>query len=150
MLGLRRKIRNRKSGCKGAGRQESEAPAALYVPDGSNTVLLHTGNPNTGFASHMSKYIGETVTVFVAGGGMSGSGFTGILLGVETEYIQLLTAIGAAPAYTPVSPCVWLRQYRSIVNGGYRIGTNTAIMYTPGSIANIPVWRVISFIHNTL
>jgi len=48
----------------------------------------------------MANYIGETVTVFVESGGISGAGFTGILLFVNEVYIELLISI-ALPRHAP-------------------------------------------------
>ena len=43
----------------------------------------------------MCRYIGQTVTIFTTSGGISGSGFTGVLLTVDMHCIRLLADIGA-------------------------------------------------------
>ena len=43
----------------------------------------------------MLRFIGQTVTVFTASGGLSGSGFTGVLAGVHNGCVRLITDIGA-------------------------------------------------------
>ena len=46
------------------------------------------------FASHISKYIGKTVTVFINAGGPSGCGFTGVLSYVDNTCLILIISIG--------------------------------------------------------
>ena len=41
--------------------------------------------------------IGKTIIVFVDGGGMSGGGFTGILIEVLSDSIKLITKLPTAP-----------------------------------------------------
>jgi len=43
----------------------------------------------------MARYIGQTVTIFTTSGGLSGSGFTGVLAGICDGNIKLITDIGA-------------------------------------------------------
>ncbi|MCX7708480.1 MAG: hypothetical protein N2484_01375 [Clostridia bacterium] len=98
----------------------------------------------------MSAYIGETVTIFVRGGGASGMGFTGILLHVNDEYVHLITRIGPPPAcslgngcfrphYPGISPMLYYSRYFSWLHNGVK-----AI----GSAAYIPVNKIASFVHN--
>lgn len=49
-------------------------------------------------AEHLRDEIGETVTIFTESGGMSGCGFTGVVLKVNPCFIRLTTCIGPAPA----------------------------------------------------
>ena len=53
----------------------------------------------------MLRFIGQTVTVFTASGGLSGSGFTGVLAGVHNGCVRLITDIGAPPACPVGSSC---------------------------------------------
>ena len=39
--------------------------------------------------------IGKTVTIFTTSGGLSGSGFTGVLLSADREVVRLLCDVGA-------------------------------------------------------
>ena len=39
------------------------------------------------------KYIGRTVTIFTTSGGLSGSGFTGVLAAVTDTYVKVITGI---------------------------------------------------------
>lgn len=43
------------------------------------------------------KHIGQVVTIFTSSGGISGCGFTGILISVGIDFIQLLVCIGDYP-----------------------------------------------------
>ena len=43
----------------------------------------------------MSRYLGQTVTVFTTSGGLSGNGFTGVLAGICNGCVRLITDIGA-------------------------------------------------------
>jgi hypothetical protein len=52
---------------------------------------------SVGFSAHISKHIGKTVTLFVESGGMSGTGFTGVLLYANEVYVKLLVCIESAP-----------------------------------------------------
>ncbi len=53
----------------------------------------------------LNFYIGRTVTIFTTSGGLSGSGFTGVLAAVNATTIKLITDIGAAPACPIGSTC---------------------------------------------
>lgn len=41
------------------------------------------------FTESLKQCIGQTVTIFIIGGGYGGSGYTGILMDVKEEYIAL-------------------------------------------------------------
>jgi len=43
----------------------------------------------------MFRYVGQTVTIFTTSGGLSGNGFTGVLLSVDCNCVRLLADIGA-------------------------------------------------------
>ena len=53
----------------------------------------------------MMRHIGQTVTIFTTSGGLSGSGFTGVLLSVDCNCVRLLADIGAPPACPIGSAC---------------------------------------------
>ncbi|MCL2398788.1 MAG: hypothetical protein FWC91_03455 [Defluviitaleaceae bacterium] len=44
---------------------------------------------------NLMRYLGQTVTVFTTSGGLSGNGFTGVLAGVHSGCVRLITDIGA-------------------------------------------------------
>ncbi|HEY9061729.1 MAG TPA: hypothetical protein VIO64_14645 [Pseudobacteroides sp.] len=75
--------------------------------------------PKNSFAAHMDKYIGETITVFVKGGGTSGFGFTGVLMFVNCSYIKLITR--------PLHNCEYM---------------------TLGCIACMPIDKIAAIVHN--
>lgn len=43
----------------------------------------------------MFRHIGQTVTIFTTSGGLSGSGFSGVLLSVDCNVVRLLADVGA-------------------------------------------------------
>jgi hypothetical protein len=51
------------------------------------------------------RHIGQTVTIFTESGGLSGSGFTGLLASVTDRTVRLITDIGAPPACPVGSSC---------------------------------------------
>ena len=53
----------------------------------------------------MMRHIGQTVTIFTTSGGLSGSGFTGVLLSCDCNCVRLLADIGAPPACPVGSAC---------------------------------------------
>jgi hypothetical protein len=129
-----------------------------------------------GLPAHMSRYIGETVTIFTSSGGESGSGFTGVLMKVNECFVRLLSRIGPPPGCSlgnacsnfnmpvnqPNSPCG--------ISGGFannRAGMNPGVygnyngamtaggwdsvpVYTVGSVTDIPVSAIVSFVHNAV
>lgn len=111
-------------------------------------------------ASTMAKYIGETVTIFTTSGGMSGCGFTGVLIGVNECFVKLITQIGPAPGCalgnacsgTPYSNgigCMGNNDYMNngSMNNGYM---NNSPIGTVGSVTDIPVCSIASFVHNAV
>ncbi|MFZ5987466.1 MAG: hypothetical protein ACOYWZ_10140 [Bacillota bacterium] len=108
------------------------------------------------FGLHISKYIGQTVTIFVTGGGMSGAGFTGILLNSNDIYVKLITRIGPAPACSPGSTCTHFGyQNHAIIPNICCSIYNTfsphfGMIRTLGSVAYIPSDKIASFVHNSV
>ncbi|WP_058486028.1 hypothetical protein [Defluviitalea phaphyphila] len=137
---------------------------------------MANGNVVTGgnFANLLCDYIGETVTIFTNSGGQSGSGFTGVVLSVNNCFVRLLTRIGPppgcalgnsctnfAPGYGPEYGygCGYGNNYGSgygpilpgsengtISSGGW----NGYPVYTVGSVADIPIDSIVSFVHNAV
>ncbi len=87
----------------------------------------------------LDKYIGCTVTVFVAGGGLSGSGFTGVLAGYDNNSLRLITDIGVAPNCPVYSGC-----------GGVATPYNYCGKNPLGSVCEIPLCRIVAFTHNAV
>ncbi|MCL2171983.1 MAG: hypothetical protein FWB71_07465 [Defluviitaleaceae bacterium] len=53
----------------------------------------------------LCENLGKTVTIFTTSGGLSGSGFTGVLLSADREVVRLLVCIGEPPACPIGSAC---------------------------------------------
>ncbi|MDP4094982.1 MAG: hypothetical protein Q8920_16695 [Bacillota bacterium] len=94
------------------------------------------------FALHISHYISQTVTVYVCGGGPSGSGFTGVLADVGSFYIKLISRIGPPPACSLWNNC----QNRFNNLYGNILGTVSGL----GSVTYIPLNKITCFAHNAI
>lgn len=137
--------------------------------DGCNDNLCHL----------LSKYIGETVTIFTKSGGQSGCGFTGVILGVNDCFVRLITRIGPAPGCSLGNSCNYNMDsydnhnmmdghnngsgcgsygnnygcgfnpsnYGGYGNNGY--GTGYPV-YNVGSVTDIPIDSIASFVHNAV
>ena len=125
------------------------------------------------FADILCKYIGETVTIFTSSGGQSGSGFTGVILAVDSCIVRLISRIGPPPACSLGNACTGFgvdyrgsncNNYSGINSGVYggpvlpadvngstsAGGWNGYPVYTVGSITDIPVSNIVSFVHNAV
>lgn len=107
-------------------------------------------DPN--FVDHISRFMGEVVTIYTTSGGDSGRGFTGVLLGANRNFIRLLTRIGPAPACALGSCCDRGRDRdgNNIGDFGDNQGRPSCRFSNTGSVVDIPVDRIASFVHNTL
>ncbi|MFL0266660.1 hypothetical protein [Candidatus Clostridium radicumherbarum] len=87
---------------------------------------------NECFRESLIKFIGQTITIFTTSGGISGHGFTGVLLQVSTDQIKLLIKMQSAPQIT--------------FEDGFsdEEGDEASL----GSAANIPINKIAAFIHN--
>lgn len=126
------------------------------------------------FAALLAKHIGETVTIFTSSGGQSGSGFTGVILAVNSCFVRLLTRIGPPPGCSLGNACTnfdigyGYRDGGKYAFGGHdgwpselvlpanKVGAITAggwngyPVYTVGSVADIPIDSIVSFVHNAV
>lgn len=112
------------------------------------------------FVQHLTRFLGETVTIFTTSGGESGSGFTGVLTLVTPDYVRLVTAIGAPPACSLGNECDCLDGHGLFGRGfrrGFRRGhrgfdgfEGFGRFFGLGSVVDIPIVRIASFVHNTL
>jgi len=109
------------------------------------------------------RYVGQTVTIFTTSGGLSGSGFTGVLAGVHNGCIRLITDIGAPPA-CPIGTscggclnegfaeegglcgCACGGRRRGLGRGRWGCGGYNWL----GSVAVIPCDKIVSFTHNAI
>lgn len=89
---------------------------------------------------HLKKYTGETVTIFTTSGGVSGCGFTGMLLSVNCDFVRILLKRGSGPS-NPLSNSICCN------TNGTSLKENR---HTVGSVCDIPVCAIASFCHNAL
>lgn len=134
------------------------------MPDGAGFGGAFTGG---NFASLLSNYIGETVTIFTSSGGQSGAGFTGVVLAVNDCFVRLITRIGPPPGCSLGNACTGFNVggaygsggcYGTGYGAGYggNVGTveaggwNGHPVYTVGSVTDIPISAIVSFVHNAV
>lgn len=104
----------------------------------------------------MIRHIGQTVTIFTTSGGISGSGFTGILVSADINCVRLICDIGMPPACPIGSSCIGVGSnagfgFGSGFGGGFSGGFNNGFFGNPfGSIAVIPTRAIACFTHNAL
>lgn len=156
MLGLFRKAYKKSKGVSSIGKKSDSGTA--YQPS-SEKLLEKRGQIKVSkceeFAVHISKYIGQTVTVFVASGGISGLGFTGVLISTNSTFIRIITKIGPPPASSLGNTCVF--PYTHLGFCGFCLNAykyhpyqGFPLINTLGSVAYIPINKVIAFVHNTI
>lgn len=125
------------------------------------------------FAALLATHIGQTVTIFTGSGGQSGSGFTGVVLSVNECFVRLITRIGPPPGCSLGNACTGFNPgYGGVISGcggsggygaGYgpiqpanEVGAMTAggwngfPVYTVGSVTDIPIAAIVSFVHNAV
>ena len=89
--------------------------------------------------------IGRTVTIFTRSGGLSGSGFTGVLLSVDAKVVRLLCDVGAPPACPIGSSCT------NAFGPMGEIGASFGFCGNPmGAVAIIPLHAIAVFTHNAI
>lgn len=130
------------------------------------------------FAALLGNYVGETVTIFTSSGGQSGAGFTGVVLAVNNVFVRLLSRIGPPPGcslgnactgfnvgygwggagtgcgtgygqaggYGPYGPIAPASEVGALTAGGW----NGYPVYTVGSVTDIPIDSIVSFVHNAV
>ncbi|MPW26086.1 hypothetical protein GC105_09810 [Alkalibaculum sp. M08DMB] len=104
--------------------------------------------------------MGETVTIFTASGGESGSGFTGVVLSANETFVRLITRIGPAPGCALGNACTGFNTGRKCYSGrGSRNSVSGAAsaggwdglpVWNVGSVTDIPVRTIVSFVHNAV
>lgn len=116
---------------------------------------------NDSLAHLLARHIGETVTIFTKSGGQSGCGFTGVILGVNDCFVRLITRIGPAPGCSLGNACGYSDMdnkdmdnnygygcgYTQNYGGGYGHGNP---IYNVGSVTDIPLNSIASFVHNAV
>ncbi|HEX9063118.1 MAG TPA: hypothetical protein VF941_23335 [Clostridia bacterium] len=120
------------------------------------------------FAKLLANWVGTTVTIFTSSGGQSGAGFTGVLLSVNEVFVRLVSRIGPPPGCSLGNSCTGFAVGAGPVNygcGGFNEmamgpgsvngaatagGWNGMPVYTVGSVVDIPVASIVSFVHNAV
>lgn len=115
-----------------------------------------SSNQRMNILRQLSRYLGETVTIFTTSGGESGSGFTGVLININCDFVRLLSDIGPAPACALGSCCTKSKRHHcgddfdddfdenennSRINCGLR---------NVGAVVDIPINRIAAFVHNAI
>ncbi len=115
--------------------------------NGFNDGFNNGFNNNERFAMHLRHFIGEVVTVFTASGGISGSGFTGVLLTVNCDFIRLVTEQGSAPT-SPLEP-IFDECDNGNMSGNFN-GQNFDHRRCQciGTETDIPIDKIVAFVHN--
>ncbi len=99
----------------------------------------------TNIVESMCRYIGQTVTIFTTSGGLSGCGFTGVLISVDCNCVRLLCDVGAPPACPIGSACTGVMgPYGFVDNSRGFIGNPL------GAVAVIPTCAIACFTHNAI
>lgn len=115
---------------------------------------FNNGSSNVNLARHIYDFIGKTVTIFTTSGGVSGCGFTGVVLSVNADFVRLITDQGSAPS-SPLSESVCSDLDSKSRNlpfdgigglGGNRKDDRRRF----GSICDIPIANIAAFCHNTI
>jgi len=110
------------------------------------------------FGRTLCNYVGETVTIFTASGGQSGSGFTGVVLSANESFVRLITSVGPPPGCAlgnacsgfnvgAVNSCSTRRNWRCGNQSGVWDGLPVSRV---GSVTDIPVRNIVSFVHNAV
>ncbi len=102
----------------------------------------------TELVDSMCRYIGQTVTIFTTSGGVSGSGFTGVLLSADCNVVRLVCDFGMPPACAIGSACGYpVEGYDNYYGNGNAYGCNRNPL---GSVVVIPVNAIACFTHNAI
>ena len=90
----------------------------------------------------LSRFIGQTVTIFTTSGGASGIGFTGVLLRVNNNFVTLVNRLGSPPT-NPLEEidCNDMRDNNNI---------DDMPIFVVGSICDIPLDKIAAFSHVAL
>ncbi len=128
---------------------------------------------NDGLIADLAKWSGTTVTIYTTSGGASGCGFTGVLILCDPCFVRLITCIGPAPCCSLGSTCNSCccptfdncdplgRRFsgnrfggrfggcRDGFRDGFGGGFNNAICNV-GAVVDIPVDRIVAFVHNAV
>ena len=121
-------------------------------------------NHPSDFSSLLSNYTGETVTIFTNSYGQMGEGFTGVILAVNNCFVRLITKIGSPPGFGigntsfsgfGVEQGYGVNASNNVGNSGLPSpvpagGWEKMYIYEPGTITDIPICAIVSFVHNAV
>jgi hypothetical protein len=124
------------------------------------------------FGALLCKHVGKTVTIFTKSGGQSGCGFTGVVLSVNDCFVRLITRIGPAPGCALGNSCSYGGAACDGYVDGYHVhgkgslkgfgyggggkgpqaagGYDGYPIYNVGSVTDIPIDSIASFVHNAV
>lgn len=101
---------------------------------------------NDSLVEELSRFVGRTVTIFTTSGGISGSGFTGVVLLVNNSFVRLVTRIGPAPGSPLGNTCS-----RRLNDNNFNVNDlNNGGRFNVGSVTDIPINRIASFVHDAI
>jgi len=102
----------------------------------------------------MLRHVGQTVTIYTTSGGMSGSGFTGVLVSADINCVRLICDIGMAPACPIGSSCIGgfggPGGYGQFGFGNTGLGGSFFGGNPFGSVAVIPTRAIACFTHTAI
>ncbi|MGE5473062.1 MAG: hypothetical protein ACM3UU_02445 [Ignavibacteriales bacterium] len=98
---------------------------------------------------HLSRFIGETVTIFTESGGESGSGFTGVVIFVNPCFVRLISCIGPAPSCALGSSCDSNFGFGNRCSNRCK-GDSGFDRNNLGSVTDIPTNKIVAFVHNAV
>lgn len=119
-------------------------------------------SPAVNWGALLAGYVGQTVTIFTSSGGQSGSGFTGVILSVNPVFVRLLTRIGPPPGCSLGNACTGFATGAYGAGCGYGYGPGSQVgavsaggwsnlpVYTVGSVVDIPIAAIVSFVHSAV
>ncbi len=96
----------------------------------------------------LCKFVGQTVTIFITGGGVSGCGLTGVLLRVNSNFVTLVNRIGTAPN-NPLSEVI-CGDRKNCRDCREENNMDEGPIFTVGSVCDIPLDKIVAFCHNAI
>jgi len=114
-------------------------------------------NNNASLVQHLYQFIGDTVTIFTTSGGLSGNGFTGVLISVNNRFVRLLTHMGDAPTH-PIAGSNDTGHGCMPSFGNFAMSDGDSLLNSSkkgsgsrlGSVCDIPIDRIAAFCHNAV
>lgn len=97
--------------------------------------------------NELCRFIGETVTIFTTSGGVSGCGFTGVLIRVNPCFVTIVNRFGTAPA-SPISRTTCPQ--KGGIGDAHDPGKDMFPIHSVGSVCDIPVDKIVAFCHNAI